>query len=116
MLSSLQTAVAQLPEKVTAVLVILADQPLIAADIMDQLLNAFWQGKGDLIAPTFEGRRGNPVLIGRRYFEELLALPDGSAPRHLLQRHADSLYLLPVSSDSILQDLDEMETYERLRP
>jgi molybdenum cofactor cytidylyltransferase len=47
MLSSLQTAVAQLPEKVTAVLVILADQPLIAADIMDQLLNAFWQGKGD---------------------------------------------------------------------
>lgn len=116
MLSSLQTAVKQLDEGVTAVLVILADQPMIASSTYDQLLVAFWEGKGELIAPVFNGRRGNPVLIGRHYFDELLRLPVGAAPRALLQAHPDALYLLPVETESVICDLDTSEEYERLRP
>lgn len=116
MLSSLQRAVRELAVGVTAVLVILADQPMVESPIYDQLLGAFWQGKGELIAPTFNGQRGNPVLIGRRYFAELLRLPAGSAPRALLQAHPDALYLLPVDTDSVICDLDTPEEYERLRP
>lgn len=116
MLSSLQTAVRRLPQRVTAVLVMLADQPMVPPAVFDQLLIAYWQGTGGLIAPVYEGQRGNPVLIDRRYFAELLALPPGSAPRELLRRHPESLHLVPVASDSIVQDLDEMAAYERLRP
>lgn len=116
MLSSLQTAVRHLPPTVTAVLVMLADQPLVTPDTLNRLLIAYWQGQGDLIAPTFAGQRGNPVLIGRRFFAELLALPLGAAPRHLLQSHPQELRLLPVPQDDILQDIDHPETYARLRP
>jgi molybdenum cofactor cytidylyltransferase len=116
MLSSLQTAVRELDEGVTAVLVILADQPMVTSAIYDQLLAAFGQGKGELIAPVFNGRRGNPVLIGRRYFDELLHLPLGAAPRALLQAHPDALYLLPVDTDAVICDLDTPAEYERLRP
>lgn len=116
MLSSLQTAVRQLPENVTAVLVILADQPMVQPETIDQILAAYWQGKGDLIAPVFEGRRGNPALIGRAYFAELLDLPPGDAPRTLLHRHADKLYLVEVAADTILRDLDSPEQYEHERP
>ncbi len=116
MLSSLQAAVRQLDERVTAVLVILADQPMVEAHIYDQLLTAFWQGKGELSAPVFNGRRGNPVLIGRRYFDELLRLPIGAAPRALLQAHPDALYLLPIDTDAVICDLDTPAEYERLRP
>jgi len=116
MLSSLQTAVRQLPETVTAVLVILADQPMIQPQTIDKILTAYWQGQGDLIAPVYKGRRGNPVLIGRRYFAELLALPTGAAPRDLLKRHQKEVVFLPVTSDSVLLDLDEMDAYEELRP
>lgn len=115
MLSSLQTATRQLDEDVTAVFVILADQPMVASAIYDQLLCAFWQGDGDLIAPMFNGQRGNPVLIGRRYFVELLQLPVGAAPRALLQAHTDTLYRLPVDTDAVICDLDTPEEYERLR-
>lgn len=115
MLSSLQTAIRQLDEGVTAVLVILADQPMVTSAIYDQLLAAFWQGKGELIAPTFNGQRGNPVLIGRRYFAELLRLPVGAAPRALLQAYPHALYRLPVATDSVICDLDTPEEYERLR-
>ncbi len=115
MLSSLQTAVHALDESVTAVLVLLGDQPMVQPETMDLLLAAYWQGHGDLVAPVFEGRRGNPVLIGRRFFAELLALPPGDAPRTLLCRHADQLHLVPVPTDDILRDLDSPEQYERER-
>ncbi|MBK7893609.1 MAG: putative selenium-dependent hydroxylase accessory protein YqeC [Anaerolineaceae bacterium] len=115
MISSLQTAVRALDESVTAVLVMLADQPMVQPQTMDLLLEAYGQGHGDLIAPTFAGRRGNPVLIGRRYFAELLALPPGDAPRTLLRRHADALHLVQVPSDDILRDLDSPEQYAQER-
>ncbi|MFZ0545738.1 MAG: nucleotidyltransferase family protein [Candidatus Promineifilaceae bacterium] len=116
MLSSLQTAVRHLSDECAAVLVMLADQPMVEPETIDRILIAFWQKRSDLVAPTYQRQRGNPVLIGRRYFEELLALPPGAAPRDLVKRHLDKLYLVEVASDSILRDLDRPEEYEKWRP
>jgi len=82
--------------------------------VLNQLMHAFWHGDGEIIVPTFEGRRGNPVLIARTHFAELLALPPDAAPRHLLRRHP--VTSIAVDSDSVLQDVDDRESYERLRP
>lgn len=116
MLSSLQVAVAQLPKDCTGVLVMLADQPLVEAQTINRLLAAFQKGRGDIIAPTYEGQRGNPVLIGERFFDEMLALPLGAAPRDLLRRHPEALHLVPVTSDSVILDIDRPADYERHRP
>jgi molybdenum cofactor cytidylyltransferase len=89
---------------------------MVQPDTIDKILAAYWQGQTDLIAPVFEGQRGNPVLIGRAYFAELLNLPPNDAPRSLLRRHPDKLHLLPVDSDAILRDLDSPEQYARERP
>ncbi len=115
MISSLQTAARQLPTWVTAVLVCLADQPMVPPAVVNQLLFAYWQGKGNLIAPEFAGRRGNPVLIGREHFAELLSLTPDEAPRTLLQRHPADLHLVPVATETVLHDLDSPEDYERWR-
>jgi len=116
LLSSLKTGVQALAETVSAVLVILADQPFIPPTVIDQLIASFKAGTGQLIAPIYQGQRGNPVLIGQTLFAELLALPPESAPRTLLQRHPDKLALVAVESEAILLDIDSVEEYERLRP
>ena len=116
MLSSLQVAVAQLAPTCEAVLVMLADQPLVEPQVIDSLLAAFAESHEQLIAPVFKGRRGNPVLIGRRHFQELLALPRGAAPRDLLRRHKDAVHLVSVDSDSVLVDIDLPADYEAHRP
>ncbi len=116
MLSSAQAAVRALGSSTEAMLVMLGDQPLVGPDIIDTLLAAYAAGPHGLVAPTYGGRRGNPVIIDRRYFAELLALPPEAAPRALLQRHPDDLLLVEVESDAILHDLDRPEDYERLRP
>ena len=116
MLSSLQCGLRQLPDTTGAVLVMLGDQPLISGETIDLILAAHRNGAGSLVAPGFGKRRGNPVLIARRHFSELLALPPGSTPRELLRKHPQELVLVPVESDSVLQDIDSPESYERLRP
>jgi molybdenum cofactor cytidylyltransferase len=113
MLSSLKTAVRALAPRTQAVLVMLADQPLVGPDIIDQILIAYWRGQSDLIAPTFKGQRGNPVLIGRAYFADLLDLPPTAAPRALLRQHQEQLYLVEVNDEAVLIDLDRPEQYER---
>lgn len=116
MLSSLQVAVAHLPADCHGVLVMLADQPLVEPQTIDRLLAAFEKGQGQLLAPAYQGRRGNPVLIGRPYFDELMALPRGAAPRQLLRRHPQALHLVPVDSRSVLVDIDRPSDYEKHRP
>lgn len=118
MLSSLQTALRNLPPGCDGVLVALADQPMVPAAVFDRLLSAFSNAgnAAQIVAPTYQGRRGNPVLIGRPFFAELLALPVGAAPRDLLQRHTEKVRLVPVASDAILRDLDRPEQYETERP
>ena len=116
MLSSLQCGLRQLPDTTGAVLVVLGDQPLISGETIDLILAANRNGAGSLVAPSFGKRQGNPVLIARRHFSELLALPPGSAPQDLLRKHPQELILVPVESDSVLKDIDSPESYQRLRP
>ena len=116
MLSSLQTALRHLGGAVDAVLVVLADQPLVGPPLINQIVGAYREGAGELVAPSHDGRRGNPVLIGRRYFEEVTALPWGEAPRALLRRHASEVHLVPVESEAVLVDIDRPAEYESRRP
>src|SRR5690606_35811030 len=94
LLSSLKAGIRSLNDEAAAALVILADQPFIPPSVINQLVTAFKAGAGQIIAPVFQGRRGNPVLIGRPFFAELLALPPDTAPRTLLQRHPNEVVLI----------------------
>jgi molybdenum cofactor cytidylyltransferase len=116
MLSSLQAAVRELPQNRSAVLAVLADQPMVRPETIDQIVIAYWQGNGHLVAPAFQGRRGNPVLIDRKYFGDLLTLAPGDAPRTLLRRYSEHLHLVAVEDPNVLHDLDSPEDYQRWRP
>lgn len=116
MLSSAQTGVRALPAACAAALIMLGDQPMVAPGTVARLLQAWREHDVGLVAPLHDDRRGNPVLIDRRHFAELLALPPGAAPRDLLRRHDDDLMLVPVDDPAIHRDLDRPEDYTRWRP
>jgi len=116
MLTSVQAAVRSLTPVADAILVVLGDQPLVTPATIDRLLAAYAASPDSLVAPTHRGARGNPVLIDRRHFAELLALPPDAAPRVLLQRHPDDLLLVEVEDAGVLHDLDYPDDYARRRP
>lgn len=114
MLSSLQTGLRALPDHISAALIVLGDQPRLQPAVVSALTAAYAEGKGDIIAPSFQHRRGHPMLIDRRYWPELLALTDG-APRDVINRHADRIHYVNVNTDSVLRDVDTPDDYDEER-
>jgi len=114
MISSVQAGLRALSPEIAACLVVMGDQPALNARVIDQVLLAYARGRGEIVAPEYEGRRGHPVLFDSRYWPELLALQEG-APRDVIARYPDRLHLVPVSDDSILRDIDTPQQYRRER-
>jgi len=113
MLSSLKVGLRALPAHVAAALVVLGDQPRIEPRVVDQLLMAYAEGQGEIIAPSYQMRRGHPILIDRRYWQEIYDLPKSGAPRDVINRHP--VTHITVETDSVLRDVDTPDDYREER-
>jgi len=110
MLSSLQTGLRALPDSMAACLVVMGDQPFIDGRVIGQVLTAYAEGQGTIVAPAYRGQRGHPVLFDRQFWPDLLALESG-APRDVIRRYPDRLATVEVDTDSIVRDIDTPEQY-----
>ena len=115
MLSSLKTGLASLPDHIGGALVLPGDLPRITPRVINQVLMAWAEGRGGIVAPVHNGRRGHPILFERRYWQELQELPAGAAPRELLRRRRQEMALVRVANDCVLSDVDTPADYERER-
>lgn len=115
MLSSLKVGLQAMSRETTAALMVLGDQPGIQPKIINKVLLAFAENQHDLVVPSFELRRGHPVLLGRRYWADAFALPVTATPRNLLNLHAEHIHYINVDTDSVLRDVDTPQDYERER-
>lgn len=111
MLSSLKVGLKALPESISSALVVLGDQPRLQPETVGAILSAYTEGKGKIIAPSYQMRRGHPILIDRRYWDELLALPPDGALRDLLNAHSAEIAYVVVKNDSVLRDIDTPDDY-----
>jgi molybdenum cofactor cytidylyltransferase len=86
--SSLQCALRHLEDDPTvpAAVVGLADQPLVGAAAYRSIAAAYDAG-ARLAYATYDGERGNPVLLGREHWPEAIALSGDEGARVLLRRH-----------------------------
>jgi molybdenum cofactor cytidylyltransferase len=115
MLSSLKAGLASMPSHVGAALVVLGDQPRMQARVVSQVLTAYAEGAGDIVAPSYQMRRGHPILIDRRYWPEIMALPPDGAPRDVINRYQDRIAYVTVDTDSVLGDVDTPAAYQEER-
>jgi molybdenum cofactor cytidylyltransferase len=94
-----------------AVVVMVCDQPAVTAVLIGELIDAYKAG-ATLVAAEYSGIIGVPALIGREWFEELLALGDDAGARALLKRHPDRVKPIPFPQGAL--DVDTPEDYQRL--
>jgi len=74
--SSLRAALRALPQDVDAVVVALADQPLVGAEAVARLITAYRAGATVAVA-AYEGKPRNPVLLAREHWPEVIATATG---------------------------------------
>lgn len=115
MSSSLRKGLAAMKEKSTAFLVVLADQPGIRKEIINQLIQSFHKSreKRKIVLPTYKGRRGHPVLFSIQYHEEILRLRGDIGARQILKDHPEHTIEVEIDSDTILLDIDTPEDYNK---
>ncbi len=114
--SSVKTGIAAVPENADGAVICLGDMPLISAHLIDRLIEAFAPDRGNLIAvPVSDGRRGNPVLWSRRFFNELMTLDGDIGARHLIAKHSEAVAEVPVEGHGAFLDIDTPQALEAAR-
>jgi len=96
-----------LPTDCDGTLVLLGDMPAVDSGLLDRLIAAFDPGEGRaIIVPVHGGKRGNPVLWARRFFDEIRELSGDAGARALLGPYAGMICEIEAGSDAPLTDID----------
>lgn len=89
--SSIAKGVSHLFDRATAVIIILADQPLVTAAHIGQIIEK-WDGHPDAIVATrFSELDGPPVLFGRNHFDQLAELTGDAGAKQVLRTHPNAV-------------------------
>ncbi len=111
MLTSIQAGFNALPADASAAVVLLGDQPFLASRVIDQVVGAYEGGSKGIVIPTFQGRRGHPVLIDLKYRNGVLAIAPADGLRRLLLAYPEDILEVEAADPGILRDLDTPEDY-----
>ena len=105
--TSLKRGLEALGDDVDGALICLGDMPDVTPAHLDKLIAAFDPVEGrSICVPTFNGKRGNPVLWARRYFTEIASVAGDVGARHLIGEHAEAVCEVAMPDDGVLIDLD----------
>jgi molybdenum cofactor cytidylyltransferase len=103
MLSSVICGVRSVPE-----------EPFINKSVISILVKAYSiTGKG-IVIPLFNGKRGHPLLIGKKYFHEIEQLDASEGLRALSRKHDDDVFTVDTNEPGILRDFDTKDDYNKI--
>ncbi|MFI8379868.1 NTP transferase domain-containing protein [Leeuwenhoekiella sp. NPDC079379] len=94
------------------VLVMLADQPKIDTDYLNQLINTAEIHENKCIASGYGIKNGVPAVFPRSYFKVLEELSGDLGARELLNAGSD--FVVSIDAKNKIQDIDTPEDYRRL--
>lgn len=115
MASSLREGLSVLHPQIDAALIVLADQPFIRPETFLQIVDQYRRSDAQIVIPTYKGFRGNPVLLDRSVFPEIMALTGDIGCRAIFGSHLEGIVKVEVKDVGILLDIDNQADYERLQ-
>jgi molybdenum cofactor cytidylyltransferase len=115
MASSMQKGLKYLIEKSDPdqVILMLSDQPFVDSNIINSLIENKINYDNEIIACSYNGTLGVPVLFTKKYFPELLSLTGNEGAKKLVMAHQDDLHTIDFPKGAI--DIDTMEDYLNLK-
>jgi len=112
---SVRVGLAALDGSFDAVIVMLADQPLIGASDLTELIGAFKKRPaGHVVVPVVRGQRGNPVVLDGVAHAQILASDANLGCRHLIERQPELVHVHETANTRFVTDLDTVEDVREL--
>lgn len=107
--TSLRAGIAAVSDTTDAALIALGDMPFVTPDAFNQMIDTYRQS--DTIyatVATSNGKRGNPVLWSRRFFNDLKSIHGDTGARHLIGKNEAMIEEVEIGKAATL-DLDTPE-------
>ena len=94
-----------------AIMLVLADQPLIDSNTINRLIKAFFNNKKGIVIPVYQGRKGHPIIFSTKYKGALLGLKGDVGGKQIIKKHPNDTLEVAVNTQSITTDIDTMDNY-----
>lgn len=110
----LETAERIALDPLDAIVLMVCDQPLLTAAVLDRLVAEYRASACPIVASAYGGTTGVPALFDRSHFPELKGLTGAQGAKQLLRRYPDQTHTVPFPEGAI--DIDTTADYARLDP
>ena len=113
-LSSLVAAIRSIQSSknsVDGMLVHLVDHPYINAQLVDAMIERFYETKKLIVVPRYRGRRGHPVIFSSALFAEMLAAPVDQGAKAVVHAHRDETLEIDTGDQGVTIDIDTPDEY-----
>jgi molybdenum cofactor cytidylyltransferase len=112
---SVRVGLAALSGPFDAVIVMPADQPLIGANDLTELIGAFKKRPaGHIVVPMVNGQRGNPIVLDDQALARILASETNLGCRHLIEREPELVNAYETTNTRFVTDLDTIDDLQQL--
>jgi len=115
MASSLRAGLSAVGPHIDASLIVLADQPFTRSETLNRIVDRYLDSNAQIVIPSYKGFRGNPVLLDRSVFTEVMALDGDIGCRAVFGSHLEGIVKVEVEDVGVLLDIDSKDDYERLQ-
>jgi len=115
--TSVRTGVQAVSPEAEAIMIYLADQPLLEPADVDRIIAAFATAKVNdkmIVVPFFKGERGNPVLLDASLRDSILGIVGDVGCKGVIKRYPEKVYAIEMENDHVVRDVDDAQAYERL--
>ena len=98
-------------DRAQAIMVALADQPLINRQTINRLVEESLGYDKGIVIPTYQAERGHPVIFSSEYKEELLGLKGDIGGKKTIKEHPNDTLEVIADSKAITMDIDTIKDY-----
>lgn len=92
-----------------------SDQPLISKESIINLLEASKKNNEKIIRACYKDLIGTPTGFPKKYFDELLNLPDHKGGNLIATKYSEEVYRVDVYNQYELMDIDTVSDLEKMR-
>lgn len=100
-----------------AVMILLADQPLITSEMINELLLRYQSDRVhstiDFVASSYDGLARPPIIFDHRMFPDLQRLQGDQGARHLVRKQTTGI-CIDFENPDLFMDVDTREDYRSL--
>jgi len=117
MASSIRAGVAAASPTADAIMICLADQPLLEPADLNSIVSAMHDARRaarSIVVPFFKGQRGNPVILDATYRSAMIDVVGDIGCKKIIKQNPDKVYVIEMDTDHVVRDVDTMEAYRSL--